>query len=183
MPFADQEYSVKGQWMVLRSRLHLILLGTLTAALGALLISLMLPKVFSAQVLLLVSESRIAEPDTKISNFVYYELLRTYETFIYNDFLIQKVIENFGLQKPPYHLNVDQFKRRGILQVALQKNTRLLEVTVEFPDARLAADIATFFGASAVTFNEDMNARDNQRALVFFREEAARAFQELESAN
>src|SRR5262249_51191631 len=133
--------------------------------------------------LLLVSESKITEPDTKISNFVYYELLRTYETFIFNDSLIKKTIEHFGLEKAPYSLTVERFRRNRMLQVSLQKNTRLLEVSVEFPNARLAADIANFFAAQAVDLNETMNAKDRERATRFFRGEMERALQDLESSN
>jgi uncharacterized protein involved in exopolysaccharide biosynthesis len=179
----SEEFSLRNQWAALRTGKKWILACTLAAALGSGLFSLLQPKIFGARTLLLVSESRITEPDTKISNFVYYELLRTYETFIFNDSLIKKTIEHFGLEKAPYSLTVERFRRNRMLQVSLQKNTRLLEVSVEFPDARLAADIANFFAAQAVDLNETMNAKDRERATRFFRGEMERASQDLESSN
>jgi len=179
----NEEFSLGNQWAALRTGRKWILACTLATALGSGLFSLLQPKIFGARTLLLVSESRITEPDTKISNFVYYELLRTYETFIFNDSLIKKTIEHFGLEKAPYYLTVERFRRNHMLQVSLQKNTRLLEVSVEFPDTRLAADIANFFAAQAVDLNETMNAKDRDRATRFFRGEMERASQELESSN
>jgi uncharacterized protein involved in exopolysaccharide biosynthesis len=94
--------------------------------------------------------------------------------------LIQKTLEKFGLQKPPYRLSVDKFKRRHILQVELSKNTRLLEVNVEFPNAQLAAEISNFFAENAVAFNDEMNARDTQRMRIFLKQQLDQASQELE---
>jgi uncharacterized protein involved in exopolysaccharide biosynthesis len=177
----DEKYSVGSHWLALKSSRKWILACTLTAALGAGFFSSLQPKIFRAKTLLLVSESKITEPDAKFPNFVYYELLKTYETFLFNDSLLQKTIENFGLQKAPYKLNVETL--RPMLQVSLLKNTRLLEVSVEFPDAGLAADIANFFARQAVNLNEEMNARDRQRAVLFFQREMEQARHNLESSN
>ena len=164
----EARHSLLSFWLVLKSSRKWILACTLTAAAGAGLISSLQPRIFGAKTLLLVSESRITEPDTKVSNFVYYELLKTYETLVANDFLIQKIMENFGLQKAPHQLSVETLKR--MLQVSLVKNTRLLEVSVEFPDARMAADIANFFARQAVDLNEEMNAKDRQKVERLFSE-------------
>ena len=177
----EARHSLLSFWLVLKSSRKWILACTLTAAAGAGLISSLQPRIFGAKTLLLVSESRITEPDTKVSNFVYYELLKTYETLVANDFLIQKIMENFGLQKAPHQLSVETLKR--MLQVSLVKNTRLLEVSVEFPDARMAADIANFFARQAVDLNEEMNAKDRQKVIMFFQKEMAQIQQNLESSN
>jgi uncharacterized protein involved in exopolysaccharide biosynthesis len=177
----DEKYSVGSHWLALKSSRKWILACALTAALGAGVFSSLQPKIFGAKTLLLVSESKITEPDAKFPNFVYYELLKTYETLIFNDSLIQKTIENFGLQKAPYKLNVETL--RPMLKVSLLKNTRLLEMRVEFPDARLAADIANFFARQAVNLNEEMNATDRQRAVLFFQREMEQGRHNLESAN
>lgn len=178
---ADEKYSVGSHWVALKSSRKWILACTLAAAAGAGFLSSLQPRIFGAKTLLLVSESKIAEPDAKFPNFVYYELLKTYETFVFNDSLLQKTIENFGLQKAPYRLNVETL--RPMLQVSLLKNTRLLEISVEFPDSRLAADIANFFARQAVNLNEEMNARDRQRAVLFLRREMEQARHNLESSN
>jgi polysaccharide biosynthesis transport protein len=182
MAFEKGEFSLRSKWAILEKRKGLILFCTLACAFSAAAFSLLQPKIYSATTFLLVSESKIADGDSRNPNYVFYELLRSYETFINNDYLIQKTLERFGLQKPPYSLSVDNFKRRHILQVELSKNTRLLEVDVEFPNAQLAADIANFFAENAVAFNEEMNARDTQRMRFFLKQQLDQASQELDTS-
>jgi tyrosine-protein kinase Etk/Wzc len=181
MAFEKREFSLRSKWAILEQRKGLILFCTLACAFSAAAFSLLQPRIYSATTFLLVSESKIADSDSRNPNYVYYELLRSYETFINNDYLIQKTLEKFGLQKPPYTLSLDKFKRRHTLQVELSKNTRLLEVNVEFPNAQLAADIANFFAENAVAFNEEMNARDTQRMRYFLKQQLDQASQQLDT--
>ena len=182
MDFVEREYTFWDLWTIFRKRKNLILLSTATAALGAFVFSFVLPKTFSATATLLISESPVAGADTRMFNFVYYDLLRSYETFGTNDYLIQKSIENFGLQNPPYKLSVDKFKRQRFLQVQLPQNTRLLNVSVEFPDARLASDIANFFAANIISLDEAANAKDTQTTRLLIKKQLDRAAEELESS-
>jgi len=170
------------RWLPLRKRFRLILLCAVIAAFGAGVLSLWQPKVYRSTTYLLLAESKLADLDSKPTNFVYYELLRSYETLINNDYLVSKTIEKFELQKSPYELSVERFRRRGILQVELSKNTRLLEVTVEFPNARLAADICNYFVNQAVAFNEELNSRDAEKARLFLKDQMDRASQRMEVA-
>ncbi len=169
-------------WSPLRKRSRLILLCTAAAALGAGILSLWQVRLYRATTYLLLAESKLADGESKTTNFVYYELLRSYETLINNDYLVLKTIEKFELQKSPYRLSVDGFRRQSILQVELSKNTRLLEVNVQFPDARLAADIANFFVSNAVAFNEQLNSRDAEKARMFLKEQLDQAAQTMETA-
>jgi tyrosine-protein kinase Etk/Wzc len=175
-PFATQ------RWLPLRKRFRLIVLCTLMAALGAGVLSFWQDRLYRATTYLLLAESKLADVESKTTNFVYYELLRSYETLINNDYLVSKTIQKFELQKPPYELSVDSFRRRGVLQVELSKNTRLLEVTVEFPNARLAAEICNYFVNQAVAFNEELNSRDAEKARLFLKEQLDHAGQSMELA-
>ena len=166
----------------MRKRFRLIVLCTLTAALGAGILSFWQPRLYRATTHLLLAESKLADVESKTTNFVYYELLRSYETLINNDYLVSKTIQKFDLQKTPYELSVDSFRRRGILRVELSKNTRLLEVTVEFPNAQLAAEICNYFVNQAVAFNEELNSRDAEKARLFLKEQLDRAGQSMEVA-
>jgi tyrosine-protein kinase Etk/Wzc len=152
------------------------------AALGAGILSFWQARLYRATTYLLLAESKLADMESKATNFVYYELLRSYETLINNDYLVAKTIQRFELQKAPYELSVDSFRRRGILRVELSKNTRLLEVTVEFPNARLAAEICNYFVNQAVAFNEELNSRDSEKARLFVKEQLDRASQSMEVA-
>jgi len=170
------------RWLPLRKRMRLIVLGTLAAALSAGVLSFWQPKLYRATTHLLLAESKLADVDSKTTNFVYYELLRSYETLINNDYLVSKTIQKLDLQEAPYGLSVDSFRRRGILRVELSKNTRLLEVTVEFPNAQLAAEICNYFVNQAVAFNEELNSRDAEKARLFLKEQLDRSGQNMEVA-
>jgi len=179
MVFADKEYTLQNLWLALKSSRKWILASTLIAALGAGLLSSVQTRIFGAKTQLLVSESKIGTPDFRVPN----ELLRSYETFLLDDSLIQNTINNFGLQRPPYGLSVEAFRRGGVLRISLQKDTRILGIAVEFPQAKLAADIANFFAKQAIGLNEQMNVRQRQRVVLFFQNEMERASENLQVAS
>ena len=164
----DKRVFLGKRWLPLRKRFRLIVLCTLAAAAGAGLLSFWQPRLYRATTHLLLAESKLADIDSKTTSFVYYEVLRSYETLINNDYLVSKTIQKLDLQKAPYELSVDSFRRRGILRVELSKNTRLLEVNVEFPNPQLAAEICNYFVNQAVAFNEELNSRDAEKARLFF---------------
>lgn len=169
-------------WEILRLHYRLIACLTLACAIVTGLFSGLQKKVYRTSTYLLLSESKVEATQSTIPNYVYYEILRSYESFILNDSTILKVLEKFGLQNPPYSLTVDAFQRQKILQVEWSKNTRLLQVSAEFPNPRLAAEIVNFFVASAVRINEELNAQDVQKAQALFREQLNISSQQLESA-
>jgi uncharacterized protein involved in exopolysaccharide biosynthesis len=182
MELEDKRLLLGKRWLPLRKRIRLIVLCSLTAALGAGVLSFWQARLYRATTHLLLAESKLADLESKTTNFVYYELLRSYETLINNDYLVSKTIQKFELYKPPYELSVDSFRRRGILKVQLSKNTRLLEVTIEFPNAQLAAAICNYFVDQAVAFNEELNSRDAEKARLFVKEQLDRAGQSMEVA-
>ena len=178
----DKRLFLGKRWLPLRKRFRLIVLCTLAAAAGAGLLSFWQPRLYRATTHLLLAESKLADIDSKTTSFVYYEVLRSYETLINNDYLVSKTIQKLDLQKAPYELSVDSFRRRGILRVELSKNTRLLEVNVEFPNPQLAAEICNYFVNQAVAFNEELNSRDAEKARLFLKEQLDRAAQNMEVA-
>ena len=169
-------------WRILGRRYRLILGLTFACALGAAVFSLLQLKVYRASTYLLLSESKIDITQTSIPNYVYGEVLKSYETSILNDEMLLRTIEHFGLQAPPYSLTVDDIRKRKIIQVEWTKNTRLLEVSVEFPDPRLATDIVNFFVSAAVRFNDQLNAMDIEKARSFLKQQLTISSQQLESA-
>ncbi len=183
MMSSGEEYSLRKHLAVLKARRKWIVACTLAAGLSTGLFSFFQPRIFGAKTLILVSESRTTDPDSKVSSLTLYEGLRTYKTLLFNDSVIEKAIEKFKLQQPPYHLSVERFRRDDMLQVSLQKNTPLLEVDVEFPEPHLAADIANFFATEAVGLNEKISATDREKTVQFLQKEMKRALQDLESSN
>ncbi len=183
MPLDVKDSSLWNKWAVVRKRRKLIFLSTLTCAISAGVFSLSQPKIYNATAYLMIAESKIADTDLRTPNFIYFELLRSYETLINSDYLIQKTVENFHLDKLPYQMSVEQFKQDRILQVELSKNTRLLEVSVDFPNARLATDIANYFAQNAENFIDQMNLKDAQKTRGFLKQLLDQASRQLETVS
>ena len=161
-------------------RLH-ILEAACGCALVALIVSLFLPKIYRATTYVLVSESKIgaASKDTAALQLV---TLPTFTPFVDNDALISESLKKFLLDGPPYNLNVDKFRRRDYLDVRIPKSTRLLEVNVEFPDPRLAADLANAFAQGAIAFNDRMNNKDTKDTQDFLKRQLDAAVDNLNRA-
>ncbi len=158
-----------------------ILLGTGLCALGSLAVSLFLPKIYRASTNLLVSASKIG-PGVELPAWQY-ATLPTYEPFVDNDALIQKAIEQFHLDRAPYDLDLDSFRRKDVLDVRAVKSTRLLEISIEFPNAQLAADLANFFARGAVDLNNTLNVADTTSSRSFLAKQLDEAQSNLAEAD
>ncbi len=149
--FANRMSKVRRHW-------RWVVAGGGACGLAALVVSLFLPNIYRATTFVLVSESKIGAP-SQVTAWQY-ATLATYLPFVDNDQLIDQAIQKYRLGQPPYKLTVDRFRRKGYLDVSIRKSSRLVELTVEFPDARLAADLANSLAQGAVELNDRMNAAD-----------------------
>lgn len=151
----------------LRPQARWIVAGTALCGLAALVISLLMPKIYRATTYILVSESKIGA--TPAAPSWQYALLPTYVPFVDNDELLARAIQRFHLDQPPYSLTPHRFRTRNYLDVNIPKATRLLEISVEFPDAKLAADLANYLAQTAAEFNTELNAQDTESTQAFLK--------------
>jgi len=158
-----------------------IVAGACGCALVVLIVSFTLPKTYRATTYIMVSESKIGA-GSKDSAALQLAMLPTFIPFVDNDALIDDTIKKFRLDGPPHNLSVDRFRRRNYLDVRIPKSTRLVEVNVEFPDARLAADLANALTEGAVEFNDRMNATDTSATQIFLKKHLDQAIDALTSA-
>ncbi len=178
----------------LRRHQSWILAGGLLCGLAGFVISHFQTKIYRATTYLLVSESKIASaPETQpgpelLLGYVPWSwqqgLLPTYVPLIDNDALISDVIQSLRLDQPPYRLTAQRFRRNRYLDVKIPKATRLLEIEVEFPDARLASDIANYLAQRAAEFNAQLNGSDTVAAQKVLKQQldgAASHLAEIES--
>src|SRR5438876_8904316 len=172
--FTRRLKKLRGHW------LH-ILEAACGCALVALIVSLFLPRIYRATTYVLVSESKIgaASKDTAALQLV---MLPTFTPFVDNDALISESLKKFHLDGPPYNLNVYKLRRRDYLDGRIPKSTRLLEVNVEFPDPRLAADLANAFAQGAIEFNDRMNSKDTKDTQDFLKRQLDAAVDNLNRA-
>jgi uncharacterized protein involved in exopolysaccharide biosynthesis len=155
--------------------------GACVCALAVLIVSLVLPKTYRATTYIMVSESKIGA-GSRDSAALQLAMLPTFIPFVDNDALIDETIRKFHLDGPPHNLSVDRFRRRNYLDVRIPKSTRLVEINVEFPDARLAADLANALTHGAIDFNDRMNATDTSATQIFLKKHLDEAIDALSRA-
>lgn len=158
----------------LRRNVGGIVVGGVLCAIGALIVSLLLPEMYRATTYLLVSESKIGV-SSRDTNLQQMAMLPTFVPFVDNDALIEESLKKLQLDREPYNLTVDSFRRKDYLDVRAPKSTRLLELNIEFPDARLAADLANEIAQGAVRFNDKLNASDTIATQHFLKEQLDQA--------
>jgi len=169
-------HRLSARWQMLHGHRAWILLASFLCASAALIVSLLMPSIYRATTFLLVSDSKIGE-SVRDTNLQQMAMLPTFVPFVDNDALIEQSLQTLKLNQPPYNLTVDMFRRKDYLDVRAPKSTRLLEVSVEFPDARLSADLANTIAQGAVRYNEKLNATDTVATQEFLRKQFDRALE------
>jgi len=177
----DRDRRLMRRARALRRHWRRILQGAGACATTAMMVSLFLPKIYQATTYLLVSESKIGA-GPRDAAWQLPALLPTFIPFVDNNALIDQSIHKFGLDRPPYNLTVDRFRRRNYLDVRIPKSTRLLEISIEFPDAQLAASLANDLAQGAVEYNDRMNAADTVATREFLRKQLDEARDHLAQA-
>lgn len=181
MTDADADQRLLRRAGILRRRWRWVLESAVGCAVAALLVSLALPKIDRATSYILVSESKIGS-GSHDAPWQQVAMLPTYVPFVDNDALISQTLQKFQLDRPPYSLTAGRFRRRNYLDVQIPKSTRLLELSVEFPDAQLAAGIVNDIAERAVAFNDRMTAADTLATQDFLKKQLAEANHHLHEA-
>lgn len=157
-------------------RRRLILVAASACAASALVVSLFMPRLYRATTFILVSESRLGE-SYENTNLQQMAMLPTFLPFVDSDTLIVEALGRLGLDRPPYSLTLDSFRRHDYLEVRTPKSTRLLELRVEFPDPEIAAALANELAVGAVRFNDRLNGADMTAAQAYLRKQVERAME------
>ena len=146
------------------------------------IISLILPKMYKASVIFLVEESIIPpenigpQPNPRI----FETYTRTYEKMIKNKNLLLQTISRFHLDETPYELDLEELEK--MISVNALRNSKLLEMTVEFPDSKLASDIANFMASKAMELNRSITALDSMNKKEFIKKQLDSAKTEMDAA-
>ena len=132
----------------------------------ALVVSWTSPKIYRATTYVLVSESKV-HPDVSRPDWDY-TFLPTYIQFVDNDALAMETVKHFHLDGAPYHLTPHRFLR-GSVDTQVVKNSRLLQIDVDFPDAQLAAELANYLAKGAAELNARINDVDTVNTQTFLK--------------
>ena len=119
---------------------------------GSLVGSIFLPKIYRASVIFMVSEPKIAEVNSSgVAQLLMSFPQKTFERIIKNRSLELKIIDKFKLNEPPHGMDLDELDERILVDTL--KDTKLIELKVEFTDARLAREIANSLAELALELN------------------------------
>ncbi|MEO8025560.1 MAG: Wzz/FepE/Etk N-terminal domain-containing protein [Bryobacteraceae bacterium] len=138
----------------LGSRWRVIVGTCLVAVLLTGVISLLLPKRYTASASVLIdppagNDSRTA---TAVSP-VYLESLKTYEHFASSDTLFQKAIDKFQLADSG---STAEGMKSRILKVSKPRDTKILEISATLPDPRKAQALVQFLAEETVRLSQSL---------------------------
>jgi len=175
-PFQVDSFSGYDYLRHLRGRSRFILIVCAAAGVLALVVSLLLPKQYTATATVVIDPPAGSDPRTSTAfSPVYFESLRAYELFASSDTLFQRAVEKFHVRGPHDQGSIEGLKRR-ILKVTKVRDTKILEVAVTLPDPRQAQAVAQFLADETVRLTRAANLENDQDLLA----EARRRVDEAE---
>jgi len=151
----------------------------LAAGLLTLIVSLLLPKEYTATASVIIDPPAGNDPRASISvSPVYLESLRAYELFASSDTLFLRALEKYHLRDSRPLETV----KRKILKVTKVRDTKILEIAVTLPDPKQAQALAQFLAEETVNLNRSANLDTDNDLLSDAQARANAAQQKLEQA-
>jgi capsular polysaccharide biosynthesis protein len=149
----------------LRARWLLVAVCCGVSVSAALLISLALPKQYTATATIFIDSP--AGSDARNSGAVspvYLESLKSYERFASGDSLFAKAVAHFHLLDGSDKPAIESLKRR-ILKVAKQRDTKILEIDVTLPAAEKAQSFAQYIAEETIAINQSLSSQNDQASI------------------
>jgi len=144
----------------LRRRWLVIVIACGVAFVLALLVSLLLPKRYTATASILIEPPGVADwRNTTTVSPMYLESLKTYERFAASDTLFAEAAEHFHLLQPGGTQAIESLKRR-VLKVSKIRDTKILEISATLPEPKLAQNFAQYLAEKTAS----MSVRENLAA-------------------
>jgi uncharacterized protein involved in exopolysaccharide biosynthesis len=153
-------------------RRFLALTCAIAAVLSA-LIAFLLPLKYTAVSRIVIEPPAAMDPRASVAvSPVYLESLRSYETFASSDELFSRAARQFGLRRGSEAM--DKVKR-SVLKVGMLRNTKILEIRVDWSDPQVAHRLALYLAEETVKLSQSVS-RGSEQELV------AEAEKQLEEA-
>ncbi len=174
---------------VLKKRRVLIVLITLLAVLTSGILSFfVLPPVFEAKTLLLVTQATDKQPvvtqnndlDSVVNTMsrIPFMTMNTYIGQVKSEALMQRVINKLKLAERNYTTG----GLAGQIKATAAKDSNLIEVTVSNNEPALAADIANTLSSEFLELISEKNQEQMERSVQFMQDQKAATEKELEKA-
>jgi succinoglycan biosynthesis transport protein ExoP len=128
----------------------------------ALIVSLLLPKRYTATASILIEPPSSSDPRaaTAVSP-IYLESLKTYELFASSDSLFLKALDHFHLRDADSTQPVESMKRR-VLKVNKLKDTKVLQVSATLSDPKRAQAVAQYLADETVSVSRSASKEGDQ---------------------
>jgi capsular polysaccharide biosynthesis protein len=175
--YPDSSFDAQQYFHYLRRRLRFILVVSTAAGLLAMVLSLLLPKQYTATASIAIDPP--AGNDSRGSTVVsptYFESLRAYELIAAGDTVFLRGAEKFHLRDSG---PLEALKRR-ILKVTKVRDTKILEIAVTLPDARQAQAFAQFLAEATVDLTRSRSLANDQDLLADAQKQAGEAQAKLD---
>ncbi|HYL39336.1 MAG TPA: Wzz/FepE/Etk N-terminal domain-containing protein [Bryobacteraceae bacterium] len=165
----------------LRRRWRVFAAAIAVALLISLPVSLLLPKRYTAIASIVIEPPGGSDPriGTAVSA-VYLDSLKTYERFASSDSLFARAAQQFHLQTAAGSPSLESLKR-SVLKVSKLKDTKILEIDVTLPDAKLAQRVAQFLADETVNMSHGESLASDTAFMQTAEKEVIEAHTRLES--
>ena len=166
------------------SRWRWIALSCAVAVTLAFAISLSMPREYAATARIVIEPPAggdVRTVTTAVSP-IYFESLKTYESFAAGDTLFQKAIAQFDLRALVGARPIESIKKR-VLKVGIVRNTRILEISATLPDPRKAQALAQFIAESTAAMNHSLSSEGDRDLIEGLESEETQARAKLEQVD
>jgi capsular polysaccharide biosynthesis protein len=148
----------------------------LTCIIGAGLagaVAMMLPSKYSAVSRIVIEPPSGMDPRASVAvSPIYLESLRSYEAYASSDELFSRAAGQFGLRRGSEA--IDNLKR-SVLKVGMVRNTKILEIRVDWPDPRVAHQLAVYIADETVKLSQTVGRGGEQESIGDVEKQVAEA--------
>ena len=139
-----------------RSRWRFLALSLVVAIAAAVAITALQRPRYTAVARILIEPPPGADPRSAMTvSPIYFESLKTYESFAASDSLFQEAIDRFRLRSLLGGLPFESLKK-SVLKVQMVRNTRILEISATLPEAARAHALAQFVAERTVALSRSL---------------------------
>ncbi len=166
----------------LRSRWRLIAAACATAVALSLVVSLMMPKRYTATVRILIEPPGGADPRTATAiSANYLASLKTYVHFASSDSLFKEAVEKWKVRGPDDSRALSSLKN-SILEVKIPRDTKVMEVSATLRDPEKAQAMALYIAQQTVELSQTANVTSDQEQTAQIESLLAAAHRRAEEA-
>jgi capsular polysaccharide biosynthesis protein len=180
--YGDSERSAFEYIDYLRLRWRLIAAASVTAIALSFLVSLLLPKRYTATASIVIEPPAGNDVRTATAvSPVYLESLKTYERFAESDTLFAGAVEHFHLASKGNAGSMESLKQQ-VLKVAKLRDTKILEISATLPEPEMAQQFVNYVAEETVKLSRGESAATDREVIGEAERQAGETQKRLDQA-